>query len=402
MVEEYFKKRKNELNASLSMIKENKEISMKEYLNQQNEKLKSQIETIQEKINEVQEMKKEIKTNQHMHHMTKLNHINNLSNYNYLNFQNNDNNLNELFHSKYEEIQTLKTKINFYKEAIGKIKSQMDNFYNIKKIESLENELKVKKENLKILLKENVTLNNISKNQMKGINQFSIKNENTSEMHSLKYKINMLKEEYKDQKEINRQSEIKLKEKSNMVIQFEEKCKKMKEKIERFKNTKESTGNGDLLKKENEMGDLTEGDLLEIEEKINLFEQEILQEEKSYKNELFGQENLIAQLNNEILEFSQKLKEKENEEKLYEIKTKEVNRINKSKIPSNNKRDNSLPKINNRSLSASGKGKVSSNNEKMNKVMIKNNIPVNMPNPNGMKKKRLSKILLDQINYTEG
>jgi len=49
------------------------------------------------------------------------------------------------FQEKQEELSSIQQKISFYKEAIQKLKSQLDGFYNIKKIEGIENEIKAKK-----------------------------------------------------------------------------------------------------------------------------------------------------------------------------------------------------------------------------------------------------------------
>lgn len=84
---------------------------MKHYLHQQNENLQNQINELQNKIQET---------------LSLLNARSKNRDFNY-------NVLGANFTEKREELQLIQEKINFYKEAIAKLKGHMDNVYNINK-----------------------------------------------------------------------------------------------------------------------------------------------------------------------------------------------------------------------------------------------------------------------------
>ena len=229
----------------------------------------------------------------------------------------------------FNQFNQIQKEINYYKENIIKLKTQMEGVYNISKIEALENEIKVKKDRYNQLKQEESILEQIQKNHVKAIEDLEDRYENKQEINLIKLKIQTQKEELKMKKEVIKTQEIKIKELNNQIFQIDVKTKQIKEKLELHKNTKNTTGN--------------EEEIISLEKKINELEDKYGTEEKNYKGELNAQLGLISKLNeeNELLQLQ--LKEKTRLAKLNEMKLKEMEKIAKMyQVESTNKKDRAV------------------------------------------------------------
>lgn len=139
-----------------------------------------------------------------------------------------------------DEFIPLHQTITRYKDSITQLKAKLEGFYNLRRIVSMEQEVKVKKEQLYSVKYENNVLCNIQKTQSKAIIQYQNKYENKNEINTLTEKLRVLKEEYKYSREMQRSTEIKLKTQNAAIVALEEKCKVIRENIEYKKKKMEN------------------------------------------------------------------------------------------------------------------------------------------------------------------
>ncbi len=197
------------------------------------------------------------------------------------------------------------------------MKAKMEGFYNLRKLEGIENDIKSKRDILNSLKYENNVLNNINKNQTKAKAQYEQKFENKNEIKILQEKLRLLKEEYKYSKDVQKTTDMKLKNQNTLINSLEEKCSKIKENIEFKKRSSTAQGKTDSYNKEDD-----------LEEKIKYLELQINNEEKNYKNEMIKQQGIINKISEELTLLNIQLKEKEQEIRINELKLKELKKIN--------------------------------------------------------------------------
>lgn len=162
--------------------------------------------------------------------------------------------------------------------------------------------MKNKKQALEKLKAENSTLTNIYSMQLKSNSKLLIE-ENETEKEMFVDKLKKLKTEFRSRKESNRGLEAKVKEQTNNLMQMEDKCKKLKDKIEAFKNkAEEETDNNGNAPSEKEM--------IELEESILATEHMTQTEEKQFKEEIAKQKQTILTLNQRVFELSKTIKER--------------------------------------------------------------------------------------------
>ena len=127
------------------------------------------------------------------------------------------------------------TKINSLKSQIETLQINLEDVYNIEKINQLESAIKKKEKTLKELKNERYTLNNVLKEQNKGINEYLLKFDTTKELKQLSDKVKMVKENYHNYKETYKQVYNKIKSQKNQIDELEKRCLIIKQNIEYHK-----------------------------------------------------------------------------------------------------------------------------------------------------------------------
>ena len=277
------------------------------------------------------------------------------------------------------ECSHLIQKINYYKEQTENIRYQLENVYNISKVNQLESEIKKKKEVLKNMKKENEALIKVTNEQSKGINEFLNKFNNTKEMSEMTQKIKNIKEELHLTKECYKTLDAKIKGQNSKIEVYEKKCKIIKDNIE-FKKKKQKK---EVQKSFNDDGEepineenidvhtnATQEDLQELEENNAQMKQDIDEEERNYKSEIVNQKSLIKKINKEIFVLKEKIKDLEQEKRTEELEKKRMQKMKhevkrrKSQNVKNvckNEKESSGNKVINKSTSKTG-GKNCQNN----------------------------------------
>ena len=87
------------------------------------------------------------------------------------------------------------TKINSLKSQMEQIQKNLEEIYNIDKVNQLESEIKEKEQILKTLKNENKLLNHAVKEQNKGINEYITKFDSTKDIQDLTEQLKKVKEE---------------------------------------------------------------------------------------------------------------------------------------------------------------------------------------------------------------
>jgi hypothetical protein len=280
--------------------------------------------------------------------------------------------------------------INKYKELTTEIKSKMERFYTLRKIENLENDIKLKTENLQKFKLENSVLNNIKKNQNKAKNQYEEKFENKQQIKILIEKFQNLKEEYKYSKDLQKNSEANLKKLNLKILALEEKNKKIRDVIElkkKFENLKEN-----VVESENSEN------FLQLEERIKFFEIQISSEEKNYKSEIIKQNTAMNKLTDDMAILNLDIKEKEQQIKINELKLKETQKIKNltNNLIKNANEKNSTKIKNERANSANLK--IAKHNEKKYMYITPINLRQNRSKPFEIEKKKFDAVNLNDFN----
>lgn len=122
-----------------------------------------------------------------------------------------------------------------YKTAIGNHKAKLEGFFNLKKVESIEEEIKRKRELLFNVKYENNVLNNIHKTQQNAIKDYRNKFQNKNEQLVLNDKLRALKEEFKYTKDLQINFQERLKKQNEKILMLEDRCQLIRDNIERKK-----------------------------------------------------------------------------------------------------------------------------------------------------------------------
>lgn len=221
------------------------------------------------------------------------------------------------------------------------------------RIDNLENELKTKRDALTTVKYENDVLTNIQKNQNKAKQQFEVKYENKNEVRQIQEKLKTLKEEYKYSKDLLKSTDNKIKTQNSAMAQLEEKNQKIKENIEHKKRqTNNNNNNNNNVLSVNTQPDVEPDQETIFQEKVRFLEIQNANEERNYKNEVQRQSNMISKLNDEINMINIQSNDKEQEIRINELKLKELRKINRNPITSQNKNNGKSPIRQERAVSA--------------------------------------------------
>ena len=123
-------------------------------------------------------------------------------------------------------------RITSLKSQVESIQKNLEEVYNIDKVNQLESDIKKKEKILRELKGERFILNNVVKEQNKGINEFLSKFDSTKEQKELSDLIKKVKEENHNIKEIYKEMTNKMKEQKNKIDALEKRCKIIKQNIE--------------------------------------------------------------------------------------------------------------------------------------------------------------------------
>ena len=271
-------------------------------------------------------------------------------------------------------------KINSLKSQIESLQKNLEEVYNINKVNQLESDIKKKEKILKELKGERNILNNVVKEQNKGINEYLSKFDSTKELKELSDKIKNVKEVNHNHKEIYKEISNKIKLQKNKIDALEKKCKIIKQNIE-FQKKKQMKEVQKTFKDEKNDGEEDEyGDNVEKMEEVekNLIN-EINIEEKNFRIEINEQNDRIKKINTDIKRIEFKIKNLIQEKKMDEIKKK--NRIkgkSTTKYQQNlNSTKNNYNRDNKKHLSNYKQRPIQNNNINNN---LKNNQIINMKN----------------------
>ncbi len=233
------------------------------------------------------------------------------------------------------EIKPLTKELNNYKQQSENLQFELENVYNIQKVNELESELQKKRNFYQKLKKDNNTLKKVVREQSKGIDEYISKFDNTKEIDEIKEKLKEERKELKIKKDNNKNIEVRIKNQNNKIDALEKRSKLIKENIDYCKKKQMK----DLKKNEEENEEkIEEGDINKLIEEKKKLETENINKEKQYKLEIKHQNLIIKDIKQQISIISNKLKEIEQIKKMEELKKKEIQRnkikqIQKSKSP---------------------------------------------------------------------
>ena len=282
-------------------------------------------------------------------------------------------------------------KINYLKSQVESLQKNLDEEYNINKINQLESDIKKKEKILKELKGEKSILNNVVKEQNRGINEYLSKFNSTKEQKELSDKLKIVKEENHNRKEIYKEVNNKLKMQKNKIDALEKKCKIIKQNIE-FQKKKQMKEVQKTFKDEKSDGEEDEygGDIEKMEEAEKNLINEINIEEKNFRMEINEQNERIKKINIDMKRIDFKIKNLKQEKKLDEIKkkTRTKGRSTTKYQPnsnSNNAKNNQNPNRDNRRRLSNYKQRPSPNNVNNNVKNTKINYTdkrINLKTPN--------------------
>jgi len=245
-------------------------------------------------------------------------------------------------------------RITSLKSQVESIQKNLEEVYNIDKVNQLESDIKKKEKMLRELKGERFILNNVVKEQNKGINEYLSKFDSTKEQKELSELIKKVKEENHNIKEIYKEMTNKMKEQKTKIDALEKRCKIIKQNIE-FQKKKQMKEVQKTSK--DEKSDDEEDDYGSDVEKMKEVEKNIINEinieEKNYRTEINEQNDVIKKLKADITKINFKIKNLVQEKKMDEIKRKNKMRGKSStKIHSNqNEAKNTQTRDNKRHLS---------------------------------------------------
>lgn len=244
-------------------------------------------------------------------------------------------------------------RITSLKSQVESIQKNLEEVYNIDKVNQLESDIKKKEKILRELKGERFILNNVVKEQNKGINEYLSKFDSTKEQKELSDLIKKVKEENHNIKEIYKEMTNKMKEQKSKIDALEKRCKIIKQNIE-FQKKKQMKEVQKTSKDEKSDGE--EDDYGSDVEKMQEVEKNIINEinieEKNYRTEINEQLDIIKKLNGDINKINFKIKNLIQEKKMEEIKRKNKMRgRSTTKIQSNQNATKTQIRDNKRHLS---------------------------------------------------
>ena len=234
-------------------------------------------------------------------------------------------------------------KISSLKSQVESLQKNLEEVYNINKINQLESEIKKKEKILKELKGEKQILNKAVKEQNKGINEYLSKFNSTKEQNELSSQIKIVKEENHEHKEKYKDISNKIKLQKTKIDTLEKKCNIIKQNIEfqkkkQMKEVKKTFKDDKSDEEEDEFG----GDVEKMEEAEKNLINEINIEEKNFRMEINEQNDRLKKLNIDIKKIEFKIKNLKQEKKLDEIKkkTRTKNRSTTKYQPNQNQNSN--------------------------------------------------------------
>ena len=207
-------------------------------------------------------------------------------------------------------------KINSLKSQMESLQKNLEEIYNIDRINQIESEIKEKENILKTLKNESKILNFAVKEQNKGIQEYISKFDSTKELKELSEQLKNIKEENHSYKATFKDISNRIKLQETNIEKLENKCKKIKQNIEfqkkkQMKEVQKTLNENNIEKEEDEYGDNIE----KMEEAEKNLINEINIEEKDFRIEINEENQVIKNINNEILNINNKLKQLKNEKK---------------------------------------------------------------------------------------
>ena len=211
-------------------------------------------------------------------------------------------------------------KINSLKSQMELLQKNLEEIYNIDKVNQFESEIKEKEQILKSLKNETKLLNHAVKEQNKGINEYITKFDATKDIQDLSEQLKKVKEENHSYKSIFKEINNKIKNQSTTIDKLENKCKKIKQNIEfqKKKQMKELQKNFQDEKNDKEEDEF-EGNIEKMEEAEKNLINEINIEEKNFRIEINEETQTIKNINEEIKRKNSAIKKLKNEKKMDEI-----------------------------------------------------------------------------------
>ena len=227
-------------------------------------------------------------------------------------------------------------RINSLKSQMESLQKNLEEVYNIDKVNQLESEIKEKEQILKTLKNEKKLLNHAVKEQNKGINEYITKFDSTKDIEDLSEQLKKIKEENHSYKAIYKELNNKIKTHGINIDKLENKCKKIKQNIEfqKKKQMKEVQKNLQEEKEEKEEDEF-DGNIEKMEEAEKNLINEINIEEKNFRMEINEEVLTMKNINNEIEKKNSEIKKLKDEKKMDEIAKKNKRRtksITKYKI----------------------------------------------------------------------
>lgn len=264
-----------------------------------------------------------------------------------------------------------------YKEKIAKLKQELENLYNINKVQNLENEIIDKKQKICIINKEEKTVVESIEKYEKTINDLETKHGSKQEIELIKNKIAIQKQELKSKKDKLKKQEIAIKEINNKLYLISIKIQKNKDKMTFINNNnkledKNKECHSDILYNFNNE---------ELKERINNLENKMKENNMFYKSNINNKQNILNDLisNKELLNTEYKNRARINKINLYKIKEiKRKNNYSKNKNTSTNFKANlNKEDINKKTLNtaykyvARTKSCKTDNNKNRNNIVLK-------------------------------
>ena len=277
-------------------------------------------------------------------------------------------------------------KITSIKSQVESLQKILEEIYNIDKINKLESDIKKKEKLIKELKVERHILNNIVKEQNKGINEFLSKFNSSKEQKNLSEQIKIVKDENHKNKELYKDITNRIKTQINEIDTLEKKCLIIKQNIE-FQKKKQVKAEKKTFKEEKENWDIKEfgENLEEMEEAEKNIINAINIEEKNYRIEINEQNEIIKKINIDINKIDLKIKNLIQEKNL--DKNKKKNKIRGRSATNIQKNKNSTKNLqsrgNKRNLSScKQRTKINNNNNLKNNKIINTEKITMIRNPN--------------------
>jgi len=235
-------------------------------------------------------------------------------------------------------------KINSLKSQMTSLQKNLEEIYNIDKVNQLESEVKEKEQIVKTLKNETKLLNHAVKEQNKGINEYITKFDATKDIQDLSEQLKKVKEDNHSYKATFKELSNKIKTQSTYIDKLENKCKKIKQNIE-FQKKKQMKEVQKTLQEEKDDKEDDEygGNVEKMEEAEKNLINEINLEEKNFRIEINEENKLINNIQNEIKRKNSQIKKLRNEKKMDEIIKKNKKRTKSiTKYQSNSKTTNNI------------------------------------------------------------